>query len=215
MINEVLKYPFFYRTYQKIVRKKFDEYIFFKFLFKKLREKNKIRMLDICCGDGYILDYISESLEDYLGVDNNEKYLKKCRSKWNKFNFFETDLNNSEKSIKRFKEFNPNLIFVHGAIHHFGDETAKIITKDISKFFANSMFISADPVKHENNFLNKVMINFDRGEFIRTKAEYNRLMPDFEHFIIDDFYRMSFKYIFHFKNLNMKEFYQEWKKEIS
>ena len=27
MINAILKYPLFYRTYQKIVRKKFDEYI--------------------------------------------------------------------------------------------------------------------------------------------------------------------------------------------
>ena len=59
------------------------------------------------------------------------------------------------------------------------------------------------------------MILFDRGKFIRTKTEYNKLMADFEHLIIDDFYRMSFKYIFHFKNLNMEGFYQEWKKEIS
>jgi hypothetical protein len=215
MINAVLKYPFFYRFYQKIVRKKFDEYIFFKFLFKKLREKNKIRMLDICCADSYILNYVSEFLDDYLGVDNNIKYLNQSRKTWKDFNFFETDLNNSEKSIKRFKEFNPNLIFVHGAIHHFNDATAKIITTDISKFFSNSIFISTDPINHENNFLNKIMINFDRGKFIRTKTEYNKLMPDFEHFIIDDFYRMSFKYIFHFKNLNMKGFYHNWKKEIS
>ena len=76
-------------------------------------------------------------------------------------------------------------------------------------------FISTDPINHENNFLNKVMILFDRGKFIRTKSEYNKLMTDFEHLIIDDFYRMSFKYIFHFKNFNMKGFYKEWKKEIS
>ena len=117
--------------------------------------------------------------------------------------------------MKRFKEFNPNLIFVHGAIHHFNDTTAKIITTEVSKFFPNSIFISTDPINYENNFLNKIMILFDRGKFIRTKAEYNKLMADFEHLIIDDFYRMSFKYIFHFKNLNMEGFYQEWKKEIS
>ena len=32
-------------------------------------------MLDICCGDSYILEHISEFIDDYLGVDNNEKYL--------------------------------------------------------------------------------------------------------------------------------------------
>ena len=87
MINAVLKYPFFYRSYQKIVRKKFDEYTFFKFLFKKLREKNKIRMLDICCADSYVLNYVSEFLDDYLGVDNNTKYLNKSRETWKDFNF--------------------------------------------------------------------------------------------------------------------------------
>ena len=172
MINAVLKYPFFYRSYQKIVRKKFDEYTFFKFLFKKLREKNKIRMLDICCADSYVLNYVGEFLDDYLGVDNNTKYLNKSRETWKDFNFSETDLNNSEITMKRFKEFNPNLIFVHGAIHHFNDTTAKIITTEVSKFFPNSIFISTDPINYENNFLNKIMILFDRGKFIRTKTEY-------------------------------------------
>ena len=29
-------------------------------------------MLDICCGDSYILEHISEFIDNYLGVDNNE-----------------------------------------------------------------------------------------------------------------------------------------------
>ena len=38
-------------------------------------------MLDICCGDSFILNHISEYIDDYLGVDNNDEYLKKCRNK--------------------------------------------------------------------------------------------------------------------------------------
>ena len=59
MINFLLKNPSLYRFYQKTVRGKYDEYDFIKFIFEKNFFKN-IRMLDICCGDSYILDYINE-----------------------------------------------------------------------------------------------------------------------------------------------------------
>ena len=59
------------------------------------------------------------------------------------------------------------------------------------------------------------MIKLDRGKFIRDKLQYAELMESFEFFIIDDFYKMKFKNIFHYKNFNLKEFYYDWKKEIS
>ena len=46
MINFLLKNPSFYRFYQKTVRAKYDEYDFFKFIFKQNNFKN-VRMLDI------------------------------------------------------------------------------------------------------------------------------------------------------------------------
>ena len=42
----------------------------------------KIRMLDICCGDSYVLNYVGKHLDNYLGVDINIKYLKKSREIW-------------------------------------------------------------------------------------------------------------------------------------
>ena len=87
MINFLLKNPSFYRFYQKIVRKKHDEYDFIKFIFKKNFIKKKVRMLDVCCGDSYILEYINEFTDDYMGIDNNDKYLNQCKKRWKKFNF--------------------------------------------------------------------------------------------------------------------------------
>ena len=59
------------------------------------------------------------------------------------------------------------------------------------------------------------MIKFDRGKFIRNKSEYAKLMSSFDSFIIDDFYKMNFENIFHYKNFDLKELYHNWKKEIS
>ena len=58
------------------------------------------------------------------------------------------------------------------------------------------------------------MINFDRGKYIREQEKYSELMTSCNNVIIDDFYKMSFKQIFHFKNLKIEQLYSEWKRSI-
>ena len=114
MIDFLLKNPSLYRFYQKTVRSKYSEYDLIKFIFSKLESKN-IRILDLCCGDSYVLEYINQYVNDYLGVDYSEKYLNFSKNKWKKFNFLQLDMNN-ENSIEKVKSFNPNFIFINGAI---------------------------------------------------------------------------------------------------
>ena len=212
MINFLLKNPNLYRFYQKTVRAKYDEYDFFKFILKQNSFEN-IRMLDICCGDSYILEYISEFIDDYLGVDNNPKYLDKCRLRWKKFNFLNLDLNNNE-NIKHFLNFKPNFIFINGAIHHLDDKTVQSINSFVTNNFPKSYFLSVDPIKHNNSLLNSLMIKMDRGKFIRDKFQYNEIMKSFDFFITNDFYKMNFENIFHYKNFDLEILYKNWKQEI-
>jgi len=208
--NYILEHPFFYRLYQSIVRKKNNEYLFFNYIFSKISKKTPIRMLDICSGDSHVLSYVNEYVEDYLGVDNNEKYLKDLSKKWPKYKFLNLDIAKKE-TLEIIKNYKPNFIFINGAIHHLDNATVNSIKFLINKF-ENSFFLSVDPVKINNNFINKIMINMDRGKFIRTDIEYNKLMNDFEEMIVDDFYVMSFMNIFHYKNFDLKEYYNFWKK---
>tara|TARA_Y100000590_G_scaffold126096_1_gene144157 strand:+ start:3767 stop:4408 length:642 start_codon:yes stop_codon:yes gene_type:complete len=213
MINFLLKNPSLYRFYQKIVRAKYDEYDFFRFIFKQNNFKN-MRMLDICCGDSYILEYINEFVDDYLGIDSNDKYLKQCQLRWKNFNFINLDLND-KTNIDQLIKFKPNFIFVNGAIHHLDNKTVKSINYFIKNNFSSCYFLSVDPIKHNNALLNKIMIKLDRGKFIRNKSEYTELMDLFESFVVDDFYKMKFENIFHYKNFDLKELYHNWKKEVS
>ena len=212
MINFLLKNPSLYRFYQKTVRAKYDEYDFIKFIFNQNNFKN-IRMLDICCGDSYILEYINEYIDDYLGIDNNDKYLKQCQSKWKQFNFLKLELDD-KINIDQLIEYKPNFIFINGAIHHLDNNTVKLINKFIKNNFSDCYFLSIDPIKNNNKFFNSAMIMLDRGKFIRNRFEYAELMDSFDSFIIDDFYKMKFENIFHYKNFNLKEFYHNWKKEV-
>jgi len=213
MINFLLKNPSLYRFYQKIVRAEYDEYDFFKFIFKQNNFKN-LRMLDICCGDSYILEYINGFVDDYMGIDSNDKYLKQCQLRWKNFNFVNLDLND-RTNIDHLIEFKPNFIFVNGAIHHLDNKTVKSINYFIKNNFSNCYFLSVDPIKNNNAFLNKIMIKLDRGKFIRSKSEYTELMDLFKSFVVNDFYKMKFENIFHYKNFDLKELYHNWKKEIS
>ena len=213
MINFLLKNPSLYRFYQKTVRGKYDEYDFIKFIFEKKKLKN-IRLLDICCGDSHILEYINEYVHDYLGVDSNDKYLDQCKQRWKKFNFLHLNLNDITNMDELIK-FKPNFIFINGAIHHLDDKIVKLINSFIQINFSNCYFLSVDPIKNNNSLLNSLMIKLDRGKFIRDKFHYAELMKPFESFIVNDFYKMNFENIFHYKNFNLKEFYRNWKQEIS
>lgn len=210
MINSILKFPVPYRLYQKCVRSKFDEYNFINFIFSEIGNKENIRVLDLCCGDSYVLHYISGFITNYLGIDNNKHYLSICKKKWSNFNFLDLDVTNS-KNIKHFLEFKPNFIFMNGAIHHLDDKTVNQINQFILGNFSEAIFLSIDPVRHYNNFINKLMISFDRGNFIRNKKDFSELMINYESIIIDDFFKMSFHNIFHFRNLDLKKLYIDWK----
>ena len=212
MINLILQYPLFYRLYQKTVRKNNHEYDLFKYIFSELSKNRKIKMLDLCSGDSFILKYVSEYLDQYIGVDNNEKYLKKLKSEWPNFKFINADISNLRK-LDEVNDFYPDIIFMNGAIHHLNDNIMGEINSFLSKF-NESMFLSVDPIKFNNGLINKIMIFFDRGKFIRKKDEYKKLMSNYDQFVVDDFYKMSFQNVFHFKKMNVSNLYQAWKNKI-
>ncbi len=214
MIDLILKFPFPYRFYQNFVRSKYDEYNFIKFIFSKIRNKRNIRVLDLCCGDSYVLNFIVNDIKAYLGVDNNKYYLSLCKKKWNKFNFLDLDIT-EQKNTKYFKQFKPNFIFMNGALHHLDNKTVKKVNKFIIKNFPKATFLSIDPVIHNNKSINKLMIKFDRGKFIKDKVKLTKMMINFKYLIIDDFYKMSFKNIFHYRNLDLSKLYEEWCLKIS
>jgi len=210
-INQILKYPILYRLYQKSVRKSYSEYDFIKYIFSKI-QKDNIRMLDICCGDSFIINHVSNFISDYMGLDYSEKYIKYSRSNWPNFNFIKVDLS-KHIVLDDIKKFQPNLIFMNGAIHHLNNEIMKNILNTLNNINF-TYFLSIDPVRDNNNFLNRLMIKYDRGKYIRDKQEYEKLLRPFNQYIIDDFYKMSFKSVFHFKNLSIPGFYEDWKKEL-
>ena len=205
MKNIILKKKIFYRLYQNLIRKRKNEYNFLEFVFKK--QKN-INILDICCGDSYVLKYIEKYVCNYIGIDNNKDYLKESIKKYPKFSFYYLDI----KKISTLKVKNINFVFLNGAIHHFDDDTIKKLIRYIKKKFPKAIFLSIDPLRDKNNFINEVMIKNDRGKFIRKKDGYKKILNSFSNLITDEFFIMKFLLIFHYRNIDLKKYYDEWKK---
>tara|TARA_B100000900_G_scaffold43234_1_gene32196 strand:- start:3488 stop:4114 length:627 start_codon:yes stop_codon:yes gene_type:complete len=208
MKNFILKFKFFYRLYQQLIRKNQDDYKFIKHVFN---QNEKVNILDLCCGDSFILNYINDDVLNYTGIDNNENYLKDSRLKYPKFKFINSDLENIDK-IPDLEKNSVDFIFLNGAIHHLDDNLVIKLFNGLEQKYPNAKYLTIDPIKDNNKFLNKIMINFDRGKFIRDNVGYKNIMKKFNFLITDDFFRMSFKLIFHYKNFDLKEAYKSWKK---
>ena len=169
-------------------------------------------MLDLCSGDSFILKYVGDYVSDYIGIDSNEKYLKSLKSTWPNYKFINADITKLNE-IDEIKNFNPNLVFMNGAIHHLNNNIMNSIN-DFLKKFEKNIFLSVDPVKYNNNFLNKIMIFFDRGKYIRNEIEFKKIMSNYNQFIVDDFYQMSFQNVFHYNNIDIPKLYNDWKNLI-
>ncbi|MFL2884900.1 MAG: class I SAM-dependent methyltransferase [Candidatus Pelagibacter sp.] len=207
MKNLILKFEFFYRLYQKVIRRRRSEYDFIKYIFS---QTGKVNVLDLCCGDSYILNFINNNIENYIGLDNNENYLKNSKLKYPKFKFINSNIENINK-IKELDLNNIDFIFLNGAIHHLNDDIVENLLSFLNKKYPSAQYLTIDPIIYNNRFLNKIMINFDRGNFIRDTNKYKILMKKFDSFITDDFFIMSFKLIFHYKNIDLEKIYKNWK----
>ena len=207
MKNLILKFRFVYRLYQKIIRKNQNEYDFIKYIFD---QNEKVNVLDLCCGDSFVLNYINNNIDNYVGIDNNENYLKDSRLRYPNYKFIYSNIQNLNE-IRELKFSKIDFIFLNGAIHHLNDNTVLNLLNFLNAKFPNAKYLTIDPVKDNNKFINKVMIDFDRGEFIRNSKDYQSLLKKFNFLVTDDFFIMSFKLIFHFRNINLEKIYKNWK----
>ena len=96
-----------------------------------------MNVLDLCCGDSYVLNFINNNIENYI-VDNNENYLKNSKLKYPKFKFVNSNVENINK-IKELDLNNIDFIFLNGAIHHLNDDIVKNLFSFLDK---NTLMLS-------------------------------------------------------------------------
>ena len=188
-------YSFFYRLIQKILIKRsfYDDFL----KYFRLEDLNQI--VEIGCADSIILENLSKDIK-YDGYDIEENYINKSKKKYLNFKNF----NFEQKSIHEidFSNFNQNktIILLIGVFHHVNDDLINIFLQKTKNF----KIYAVDAVrKNDQNFLTKILMDCDRGKFIRDEDGYKRLLNDYKFILARNKY-LNFKYdhLISFKNID-------------
>jgi SAM-dependent methyltransferase len=138
-----------------------------------VRPQMGMRVLDIGCGPGYIVEYLQGA--SYFGFDTNLRYIAYARRKYGtrgKFycQIFDTAAANELGSF--------DLILMMGVLHHLDDKQAMETIELCNRVLkSDGSLITLDPYRRPGeSFVTEFLLNSDRGGAIRNQSDYLRLV---------------------------------------
>jgi cyclopropane fatty-acyl-phospholipid synthase-like methyltransferase len=170
-IRLLLSYPAGFKLFKFFVIGKYYR----TFVNEYVRCKKGDRVLDIGCGYGDVLEYLSDV--EYTGFDMNRRYIEAALKKYGNKGKFSCDKLSCELT-KENGHFDKAIAI--GVLHHLCDEeviTLLHFTKKVLK--RGAKFISVDPcfIEKQSAFA-RYLFTKDRGKFIRTADAYKALISE-------------------------------------
>lgn len=171
-IRSILSNPYIYSFLQLLFggrngRKNFvNEYV---------KPFDSIKILDIGCGPADILEYLPKS--EYYGFDISESYILRAKARFNNNGtFICKKLESSDLAM--MPKF--DLVLGLGLIHHLDDETVNQVLKLCRESLkVGGRLITMDPcIVPFQNPIARFLINNDRGQNVRDKFEYEKLVKE-------------------------------------
>jgi len=187
-LEAILKHPKIYRFFQSFLANKKDN--FYNILTDYLKKNyQNYSIIDIGCGDAKIASFFDDSTK-YVGFDISKKYIESAKKNFPHFEFHNSDIT----KIKNLP-FTNSVFLLIGVIHHISDKDAKNFITFL-KSIEGSTIICIDPVKIKKQHpIAKLFIKLDRGEFIRTKSEYEKIFVNFTFFLRDNLLLLPYNHI--------------------
>ncbi len=146
------------------------------------------RIADVGCGPSDILRYINPQKKPafYLGIDLSKEYLNygeirarklKLDSKFIEMNlnFLSKDQSVDRKFIDGLSENKISTVNLFGVLHHIDDQSV-IATLDAVYSAGCVRSVNTQDVLINDNAINNFFVKLDRGEHVRTEAQYDELL---------------------------------------
>jgi len=161
-------------------------------IFESLKLSKDIKIIDIGCGTGYILNFFRKNnYPNSIGIDNSKNALELCKKLFN-FTFgkdiFLMDCRKIDFSDNRF-----DLVFSEGLIEHFKNplpivrEMCRLSKKWILLIQPNSKSI----IGRTKNILSKIVSVSWQKEYEYTKQDYINMFNKFG-FILENHGQINF-----------------------
>lgn len=154
-----------------------------------LRPEPGMRLLDIGCGTGSLLDYLPHGT-NYVGFDMNPSYIEAAGRKYGERGRFHCARVGEESSAIGTASF--DLVVAKSLLHHLTDEQVGQLLRTVGRLLApGGTFFSSDPALHGGQpLIAKALISLDRGRCVRTPEEYRWLVEshffDVETWLVTD-----------------------------
>ncbi|NIM10829.1 MAG: methyltransferase domain-containing protein [Candidatus Aminicenantes bacterium] len=170
-IQRILESPTIFKLFKKIVggcaveRRLVNEFI---------RPFPGAKILDIGCGLGSHLDYISDTVE-YVGYDLNARYIAYAKKKYKGRGQFFCSHISEASNLPLADQF--DIALAISVLHHLNDDEAKYLFKSSHNHLKEgAVLITFDNVYTPNqSAIARYFISKDRGKYVRMPEEYEDL----------------------------------------
>ena len=191
-------YSLFYRLIQRIILKRsfYDDFL-------KIIKNEKIdHIVEIGCADSVILKDINKEIY-YDGFDIEENFIQNSKKKYvnnKKYKFEKKSIHEIEFSKYDEKK---TIILLIGVFHHVNDEYVKIFLRNSKRFKVYAI----DAVrKHDQNFITKLLMDFDKGNHIRFEEHYKKLLTEYEFILARNKYlNLKYDHLISINDLSIKK----------
>jgi len=169
--RSALSLPVVYDSYQSLVGAPRCHQ---RFISEMVRPRPGDRVLDIGCGVGASVRYLPQGV-GYVGIDVSQPYIDRARADYaGRGEFLCADAGAVDAAtIGQF-----DLAFSFGVLHHLSDDIVNRVIKLVRAVVRpGGRFVTIDPCYVPGqNAIAKLLIDNDRGEFVRDEGGYRRLM---------------------------------------
>lgn len=169
--KKALSFPIVFDTYQSMVGSPGAHR---RIIFKMVRPQTDERILDIGCGVGAIVPFLPEDI-DYVGIDLSAPYIAKAQKDYGgRRTFVCTDVSAADADM--LGTFDRAVAF--GMLHHVPDDVADQVAALVKRVVKpGGRFFTIDPCYVPGqNPIAKLLIDNDRGQFVRDEAGYRRIV---------------------------------------
>lgn len=169
-IRSILNRPLLYQIFQHIVG--YDQSIR-RIVRDHIRPYEGMKILDIGCGTGFILNYLPERV-GYTGIDYSSEYIGHARREYGeRGTFIQGDITDvADTPMGPFDE-----AIAIGLLHHLPDDKADDVFSLAHRSLSpGGRFVTVDPCYREGqSSVARFIISRDRGTHVRREEGYREI----------------------------------------